>query len=199
MKNSYLCLYFYFQSFSYEKQYALPIQQTVYYRLRTDRTVPKIQNALQELSKHNNPHPILDLIKVLLDKDLSFRDAQGFDEKHLKMLLIPYFSLSASHYVKSEPEWENGYPDILLLKRANVTTKYNFVIELKYVKLSDKNKRVNPNDKTSEEIVTKVEREARIQLTNHLKTDDAKRIENLKAWLIILVGREWKVVEEIVL
>ncbi|MDZ7880651.1 MAG: hypothetical protein U5L45_23450 [Saprospiraceae bacterium] len=42
-----------------------------------------------------------------------------------------------------------------------------------------------------------MEREARIQLDNYLKTDDAKRIPNLKAWLIILVGRKWKLVEEI--
>jgi PD-(D/E)XK nuclease superfamily/Predicted AAA-ATPase len=163
-----------------------------------NRTVPKIQAALQQLSKHNNPHAILDLIKVLLDKELSFRDAQGFDEKHLKMLLIPYLSLSTSHYVKSEPEWENGYPDILLLKRANVTTQYNFIIELKYIKLKEQHKAVDADDTASEKIFEKVEREARQQLTHYLQTDDAKRIPNLKAWLIILVGREWRLVEEII-
>ena len=162
-----------------------------------NRSVSLIEKALIQLAKNNNPHPFLDLIKVLLDKGLSLRDAQEFDEKHLKMLLIPYLSLSAAHYVVSEPEWENCYPDILLLKRPNVTTKYNFIVELKYIKLADTNKRVNPKDKTSEKIFTKVEREARIQLNKYIQTDDAKRIPNLKAWLIILVGREWKLVEEI--
>ena len=162
-----------------------------------NRSVAVIGKTLNYLSKNNDPRPFLDLIKVLLDKYLSFRDAQGFDEKHLKMLLIPYLSLSASHYVKSEPEWENGYPDILFLKRPNITTKYNFIIELKYVKISAENKPVDPDDKTAGRIYEKVEREARIQLGNYLKTDDAKRIPNLKAWLLILVGREWKLVEEI--
>ena len=53
------------------------------------------------------------------------------------------------------------------------------------------------SDGTKELLTEKVEREARIQLANYLTTDDAKRIPNLKAWLIILVGREWQVVEEI--
>ena len=182
------------------------VVRELYYNYFTDiveqetglnRSLPKIQSALNQLAQNNNPHPFLDLIKVLLDKGLSLRDAQEFDEKHLKMLLIPYLSLSAAHYVVSEPEWENCYPDILLLKRPNVTTKYNFIIELKYIKLADKNKRVNPKDKASEKIFTKVEREARIQLNKYIQTDDAKRIPSLKAWLIILVGREWKLVEEI--
>ncbi len=136
-------------------------------------------------------------IEGLIDKDLSFRDAKGFDEKHLKMLLIPYLSLSTSHYVKSEAEWEKGYIDILLLKRPNTTTKYNFVIELKYIKKGDLDKIVQNTDGTKEKLTEKIVREGRTQLTNYLKSEDAKRIPNLKAWLIILVGREWKIVEEI--
>ena len=162
-----------------------------------NRSITKIQNALNELSKNNDPQPFLALIKVLLDKGLSFRDAQGFDEKHLKMLLIPYLSLATSHYVVSEREWACGYPDILFLKRHNVTTKYNFIIELKYIKINEQNKPSDKEDKTSEKIFQKVEREARTQLNKYIQTDDAKRVPNLKAWLIILVGREWKLVEEI--
>lgn len=161
-----------------------------------NRTVPKIQTALEKLSRGNNPQPFLDIIKALIDKDLSMRDAQNFDEKHLKMLLIPYLSLSASHYVVSEPEWENQYPDILLLERPNVSTKYNFILELKYIKKSDKDKIVLTKEGVEEKLVQKIEREARIQLSNYLKTDNAKRISNLKAWLLILVGREWQLVEE---
>jgi hypothetical protein len=73
-----------------------------------NETVFKVQNALKEFSKNNNPHPFLNIIKAIIEKDLSFRDAQGFDEKHLKMLMIPFLSLSASHYVKSEEEWDTG-------------------------------------------------------------------------------------------
>jgi Predicted AAA-ATPase/PD-(D/E)XK nuclease superfamily len=159
-------------------------------------SVPKIQTALISLSKNNNPQPFLDLIKALIDKDLSLRDAQNFNEKHLKMLLIPYLSLSTSHYVVSEPEWENLYPDIVLFKRPNVETRYNFLIELKYIKKTDANKK---DELTKEPILKKVAREAREQLQSYIATENAKRIPNLKAWLLILVGREWLVVEELLI
>ena len=110
------------------------------------------------------------------------------------MLLIPYLSLSSSHYVVSEPEWENKYADILLLKRPQVATKYNFILELKYIRKTDKNKK----DKvTKESHVKKVVAEARQQLNNYLATENAKRVENLKAWLLILVEREWHLIEEV--
>ena len=157
-------------------------------------TVPKILTALQQLSKNNNPRPFLEIIKGLIDKDLSLRDAQGFDEKHLKMLLIPYLSLSASHYVVSEPEWENCYPDLLLLKRPSIETRYTFIIELKYIKKGDEHKK---DSVTQELYVDKVEREARIQLQKYIHTENARRMPDLKAWLLILVGREWHLVEEI--
>jgi hypothetical protein len=161
-----------------------------------NRKLAVIRKTLSDLSSNNNPHTFLSLIKELIDKDLSLRDAQNFDEKHLKMLLIPYLSLSATHYVVSEPEWEKQYPDLLLLKRPNVTTKYNFIIELKYIKLGDKDKMVATKEGKEEKLIEKVEREARIQIANYLKTDNAKRTEGLKAWLFILVGRDWQVVEE---
>ena len=159
-----------------------------------NRKVPQIQLALGELAQNNNLYPFLDIIKLVIEKDLSFRDAQGFDEKHLKMLLIPYLSLSASHYVKSEEEWENGYVDMLLLKRPNIVTKYNFLIELKYIKKSDEKTK---DKETKVSYIEKVTIDAREQIQKYLQTDNAKRIPNLKAWLLILVGREWHLVEEI--
>jgi hypothetical protein len=160
-----------------------------------NRNFVTIHKSLSELSKNNNPHPFLDLIKALIDKELSLRDALKFDEKHLKMLLIPYLSLSSTHYVDSEPEWQNQYPDIVLLKRPNVTTKYNFIFELKYVKKADKNKKEKD---TQEKTLNKIIEEARKQLKGYLKTDDAKRLPNLKAWLLVLVGREWHLIEEVI-
>ncbi len=159
-----------------------------------NRKVSIIRKALAELSANNNPHPFLSFIKALIENDLSLRDAQNFDEKHLKMLLIPYLSLSASHYVKSEPEWQKFYPDIVLLKRPNVDTKHTFLIELKYIKKGEE----KAKDKDTQELlVEKTAREAREQVRKYLQTEDAKRIPSLKAWLLILVGREWQVVEEI--
>jgi Predicted AAA-ATPase/PD-(D/E)XK nuclease superfamily len=160
-----------------------------------NRTHVDIHNTLVALSKNNNPRPFLSLIQALINKKLSVRDAQNFSEKHLKMLLIPYFSLSATHYVVSEPEWENKFPDIVLLKRPNIETKYNFIFELKYIKKEDKTKK---NTITGEKYVDKIAHEARQQLRSYLNTDNAKQIDNLKAWVLILVGREWHLVEEVI-
>ena len=161
---------------------------------KLNRTYVDIHKSLTELAKKNNPHPFLDLIKALIDKQLSLRDAQKFDEKHLKMLLIPYLSLSSTHYVASEPEWENQYPDIVLLKRPKSVTQYNFVLELKYIKKADKNKKESQTDEKS---IDKITKDARQQLKTYLKSDNAQRLDNLKAWLLILVGREWHLIEEI--
>jgi hypothetical protein len=65
---------------------------------------------------------------------------------------------------------------------------------LKYIKKGDENKKDN---ETKELYTAKVEREAREQLQKYIQTENAKRIPDLKAWLIILVGREWHLVEEI--
>ena len=159
-----------------------------------NRASGDISKALFTLATMNNPHPFLALITALIEKKLSVRDAQGFDEKHLKMLLIPYMSLSASHYVTSEPEWENQFPDIVFKKRPNIGTKYNFIFELKYVKIAHKNKK---EEGSNEKTLDKMTNEARQQLKAYLQTDNAKRLDNLKAWLLILVGRKWHLIEPI--
>jgi hypothetical protein len=178
------------QELYYDYFVAISEQET-----QLNRSHGQIAKSLLELSKNNNPHPFLDLIKALIDKRLSTRDALNFDEKHLKMLLIPYLSLSSTHYALSEPEWENQYPDIVLQKRPNVTTKYNFIFELKYIKKGDKNKKEKDTD---EKTINKIAEEARKQLRGYLKTDNAKRLDNLKGWLLVLVGREWHLIEEVI-
>jgi hypothetical protein len=65
------------------------------------------------------------------------------------------------------------------------------------VRKGDLEKIVSLEDATKVKLTENVENDGRIQLTNYLQTNAAKRIPNLKAWLIILVGREWKIVEEI--
>jgi SpoVK/Ycf46/Vps4 family AAA+-type ATPase len=76
-----------------------------------------------------------------------------------------------------------------------VTTKYNFIFELNYIKKADKNKKEKG---TQEKTLNKIIEEARKQLKGYLEIDDAKRLDNLKAWLLILVGREWHLIEEVI-
>jgi hypothetical protein len=80
------------------------------------------------------------------------------------------------------------------LKRPNIVTKYNFVFELKYVKIADKKKK---EAETDEKTLDKITNEAREQFKAYLQTDDAKRLDNLKAWLLVLVGRKWHLIEHV--
>jgi hypothetical protein len=67
-------------------------------------------------------------------------------------------------------------------------------LELKYIKKADKKKKEAQSEL---KLVDKITNEARQQLKDYLKSDNAKRLEGLKAWLLVLVGREWHLIEEI--
>ena len=108
---------------------------------------------------------------------------------------MAYFCRFQSFKLIGYAERENGYVDVLLLKRPHATTKYTFILELKYLKKGDENRK---DAVTGEPYVQKTAREAREQLQKYLQSENAKRMTNLKAWLIILVGREWHLVEAIV-
>ena len=60
----------------------------------------------------NNPRPLVILIEKTL-RELSNRDWPGFDEKHLKAILITYLYSSNVYFIKSEPEVRQKYPDLI--------------------------------------------------------------------------------------
>jgi len=54
-----------------------------------------------------------------------------FDEKHLKIIILMIFNMTSFYYIKSEPEYNHKYPDIMLLEQMPYKTKYQFLFELK--------------------------------------------------------------------
>ncbi|HHW04236.1 MAG TPA: AAA family ATPase [Thermoanaerobacterales bacterium] len=114
---------------------------------------------------------------------LSNRDLMGFDERYIKIILMTLFHQNGYYIVNSEYEVEHGYVDIYLSKNRAYADyiKYEWIIELKYIKENERNK--------YEEVKTK----AIEQLKRYAASDKIKhRIDpnRLKKLLIIIIGKK---------
>jgi len=122
--------------------------------------------------------------------ELSNRDKMNFDEKYLKVILTSILFAAGIYTIHNEFEVKKsktakGYVDILLLKRPPFETKFQFAIELKYLK------------KASASQLKTTKAEAISQLNNYLQQDDyLKKLKALKSYVVVFVGNEghfWEV------
>lgn len=146
---------------------------------------PDVVNDVLELAKYNNPQPLINLLENTLTQ-LSNRDWPGFDEKHLKTILVAYFYSVGIYHIQSEPEMNQKYPDLLLRRRPPYEPPYQFMIELKFLYKKDGDK------------VEAVADQGRKQLQAYLAAEEVQGLENLCAWLWVFVGTDAVVVEEVV-
>ncbi len=119
----------------YWKYYALILQNRLDFEFE-EVNMKQIIFALQA----GNEKPFFELIEQNL-KELSNRDFQRFDEKHIKMLIIAYATMGTAFYVLSERETkQGGYTDIELWKRpGNTKTHTEYLFEVKYIKKGEEN------------------------------------------------------------
>jgi hypothetical protein len=143
-----------------------------------------LYKATTELTMKSNLFPFLNLIEQVL-KNISNRDAMRLSEKHVKILFVGYAMLMNVYYVKSEYEVERNYPDIMFLYRKPYKPPYQYVFELKYLKKAERSK------------LETVKLAALEQMSRYLKTEEIKIKENLRAFVIVIVGDKFEVVEEI--
>lgn len=143
-----------------------------------------IRERIYQLAWHNDPAPLVEMVSETL-RQLSNRDWRGFDEKHLKAILVALLHAAKIYFIKSEYELAQKYVDILLLHRPPFDPPYLFAIELKYL------------SKDKEGQLSRVTQQAREQLTRYLATPEAQALPNLKAWVIVFVGTECRALEEI--
>lgn len=144
----------------------------------------KVETAVEALAWENDPQPLVTLLANTL-RQLSNRDWPGFDEKHLKTILIAYFYTVGIYHIQSEPEFDQKYPDLLLRRRPPYDPPYQLMIELKFLYKKDAEK--------AEAVATL----GRQQLKAYLQAEEVKGLENLRAWLWVFVGTEAVVVEEV--
>ena len=143
-----------------------------------------VSDKLEDMAQNNKVAPFVSLIEHALET-LSNRDFIQFDEKYIKALFVGFASLSNLYFIKSEVEIEQKYPDIMFLYRPPFFPNYQFLIELKYLKKTDRKK------------LEQIRRNAIKQLKTYLSFDELKSLKHLKSWLIVFVGEKAAVVEEV--
>ena len=92
-----------------------------------------IEDAVMELALRNNIIPLTVEINKVLTL-FSNRDFINMDEKHIKAVILTLLYQSEVYFIRSEPEINNRYPDIMLLERNPFKVEHQFLFELKFSK-----------------------------------------------------------------
>jgi hypothetical protein len=100
----------------------------------------EIQDAIEQLVMHGDIEPFTKYVARVLDKEHSTRDNYGYNEKHLKTLVIGMLFPYESYLIRSEMELNRRYIDVFLERIPQVDIKYEIVLELKYVKKENRSK-----------------------------------------------------------
>ena len=79
-----------------------------------------------------------------------------YREEGIKMFMLAYLNITPLYFVESEPEMNRGFADIFFRKNYFTTdlTKYEYLIELKYLKAGEKGKQ-NPSARSPEEPISR--------------------------------------------
>lgn len=144
--------------------------------------IQKVRYAVDQMRMHGNVEPLIELVKTILE-NLSNRDLIQMDEKSIKMIFLTLLGVDATYFIKSEDENNNGYVDIMLKRKIQLKdiTKFQWLIELKYIKESEKNN------------LQKVKEQGlkQLQLYSESKmVQEELDKENLKQILIIVLGKK---------
>lgn len=141
----------------------------------------QIEESIISLALHNDPLPLLKDMEGVL-ASFSNRDYIKLDEKQFKTLLLTLLYQSAVYFIKSEPEINQRYPDVLLLKRSPYEVKHQHLIELKYCKKSERTKSPQLWQNKLDEGVE--------QVKGYLQLPDVKTLAKLSAWVVLTDGNE---------
>lgn len=98
----------------------------------------ELAKAVWEMAFSGRVEPFVQFIRERVLKVLSNRDLIRLDEKHIKLVLLSYLSLTSIYRPISERETQNGNIDLYLEQnRAIPDLRYEWLLELKYLKESE--------------------------------------------------------------
>ena len=145
-----------------------------------------LRECYKELIVEGKINKITNYIKEILSK-VDNRDFIQFDEKYIKLMYFTLLCGNKNFNTYTEYPTNHGYIDVMLFKNGNYS-KYDIMIELKYIKKSDyrKNKKL---------LLIKKE-EAKNQI-NHYVKDERMPKEDLKKYIVIFIGEKIELIEEI--
>ena len=141
-----------------------------------------IGQTIDTFVTNGNPEPFFKIVEDVLQENHSNRDEMVYGEKHLQTLMIGLLYPYESYYIHSEYEARRGYPDIFLERIPDRPTKFDIVLELKYVK------------KSAEDTLPKVIKEAKKQLNRYMRSTRFKRPDVRGYYVVFLGGKlhEWR-------
>ena len=150
-------------------------------KLKIEFTDGKLEDGYEEIlfeSKINKISLYVSEILKLSDNRIFMK----FDEKYIALI---YYTLLRHPAINTYLEYpcKNGYIDIMLFKNNNLM-KNNIMIELKYIKKKD----------YSEELLKEKINEGKSQLESYSKDE---RLKNPMKYLVVFVGNELKLVENV--
>ncbi|ADD01939.1 AAA-ATPase-like protein [Thermoanaerobacter italicus Ab9] len=147
--------------------------------------IEEIAKATWKMAFQGEIKPFVEFISTNILRRLSNRDMVKFDEKYIKVILFSYLTISNVYRPISERETDGGYIDIYLERDIRIPDiKYEWLIEIKYVKKSEKDK------------VDKIKEEGIKQLKKYRESRGLKEREDVKQALLIFIGKdEYQVIE----
>jgi hypothetical protein len=156
-------------------------------RTGTDIRKNELEKAMIAMQINGNISLFKDFLQDIL-KQLSNRDLMNFDEKYCKAVMMTLINLDGLYFLQSEQETDEGYVDLLLTKNLRYAKdiKYEWCIELKYIKESGRNQLETVNEKAKE------------QLTRYAESDFVQSKwggDSLKKAVIIFIGKSEIVAE----
>lgn len=131
----------------------------------------------REIALEGKIDKIVEIVRKYLN-NLSNRDFQRFDEKYVKLIFYCIAMNLKLFSVKSEPEFNRKYPDILIVPR-DTSKGYNAImVEFKYLKIGEKDK------------LKETKEQAKKQIEEYSEFVDIKNIEKLNKYTIVAINDE---------
>lgn len=147
-----------------------------------------VSNSITAMREHGDISLFTEKLQELMAV-LSNRDLMTFNEKAVKLLICALVSMDGVYVIRSEMETNTGYIDIMLTRdiRYAEYTKFEWLIELKYLKESERDK------------LEEVKQSGLTQLCRYSQSELITRGssgEGLKKMLLIVVGKTEVYTEE---
>jgi hypothetical protein len=138
-----------------------------------------LKEAIKALAFEGDVHQFVNYVSENAFSKLSDNDLRRFDEKYIQLLLLAYLFMSKTYIPMSEYEAVPGRADIFLQRNPLLPqVRYEWVLEIKYCKVSD-------NDN---EVVAKRNKGLE-QLNKYIHSHRMGGRPDLKAALLVFTGK----------
>jgi hypothetical protein len=145
-----------------------------------------LEESIEAMAMKGDLHPYIDYVSQNAFSKLADKDLRHFDEKYIKILLLAYLFQSEIYIPMSEYETGAGYTDIFLQRNPQLPqVKYEWVLEFKYLKTSNK------------KMLPQAQKEASEQLHRYIHAHRLENRPDLKTAIVVFIGKNKYEITEI--